>query len=165
MLEHQIREKGIRVELIGLTRLPPFQADPEMLQQVFLNVYTNALHVLGYGGAIKICAGTGMIQVPPTSSFNGTNDGANRLWITFEDDGPGISPNHIDRVFDPFFTTKDVGQGSGLGLSVSYGIINDHGGEIRAESELGKYTRFVIELPIAREAPESLDRRIRYELH
>jgi two-component system, NtrC family, sensor kinase len=165
MLEHQIREKGIGVELIGLTHLPPFQADPAMLQQVFLNLYTNALHVLRHGGSIKICAGIGAVRAAQTSLFNGAHDETNRLWITFEDDGPGISPDYIDRIFDPFFTTKDVGEGSGLGLSVSYGIIKDHDGEIRAESELGEYTRFVIELPIAREASESVDRRVCYERH
>jgi chemotaxis protein histidine kinase CheA len=57
------------------------------------------------------------------------------------------APEHIDRVFDPFFTTKDVGEGTGLGLSVSYGIIQEHGGDIRVESEPGQFTRFMIYLP------------------
>jgi signal transduction histidine kinase len=69
------------------------------------------------------------------------------LRIRFEDNGAGIAPEIIGRIFDPFFTTKDIGQGSGLGLSVAFGIIKDHAGEIRVESELGKYTRFIIELP------------------
>ncbi|HXK27772.1 MAG TPA: ATP-binding protein, partial [Candidatus Binatia bacterium] len=70
------------------------------------------------------------------------------LKISFEDDGAGIAPENLDRIFDPFFTTKDVGEGTGLGLTVSYGIIKDHEGEIKVESELGKFTRFLIYLPM-----------------
>ena len=69
--------------------------------------------------------------------------------ISFEDNGPGIAAEHIEHVFDPFFTTKDVGEGTGLGLSVTYGIVKDHGGEILVESEPGHFTRFVIHLPIS----------------
>jgi signal transduction histidine kinase len=79
------------------------------------------------------------------------------LRICFEDNGAGIAPEILGRVFDPFFTTKDIGEGSGLGLSVVFGIIKDHSGEIRVESELGRYTRFVIDLPnaAAQAKPES----------
>jgi signal transduction histidine kinase len=70
--------------------------------------------------------------------------------IVIEDDGPGIPAGILDKVFDPFFTTKPPGQGTGLGLSVSYGIIRDHSGEITVESQPGRPTRFVITLP----APE-----------
>jgi signal transduction histidine kinase len=69
------------------------------------------------------------------------------LRIIFEDNGAGIAREHLDRVFEPFFTTKDIGEGTGLGLSVTYGIIRDHGGEIRVESEQGRFTRFFIDLP------------------
>ena len=69
------------------------------------------------------------------------------LRISFEDNGTGIDPEHIGRVFDPFFTTKDVGEGTGLGLSVSYGIIQEHGGDIHVESDPGRFTRFIIYLP------------------
>ena len=78
------------------------------------------------------------------------------LRILFEDNGMGIPPEHLSRVFDPFFTTKDIGEGTGLGLSVSYGIIKDHGGDIRVESDLGKHTRFVIHLPT--EQPPAIER-------
>jgi signal transduction histidine kinase len=89
-----------------------------------------------HGGAIKIAAGMAAVSAIEE-----------RIWITFEDNGAGIQPDHVERVFDPFFTTKDVGEGSGLGLAVSYGIIKDHGGEIRVQSEPGIFTRFIIELP------------------
>jgi signal transduction histidine kinase len=67
--------------------------------------------------------------------------------VYFEDNGAGIAPEDLGRIFDPFFTTKDIGEGSGLGLSVVFGIIKDHGGEIRVESERGKFCRFIIDLP------------------
>jgi signal transduction histidine kinase len=71
--------------------------------------------------------------------------------MIFEDNGIGIAPEAIDHVFDPFFTTKDVGEGAGLGLAVTYGIIKEHGGEITVESELARFTRFVIHLPLGRQ--------------
>jgi len=64
-----------------------------------------------------------------------------------QDNGAGIAPEHLKKIFDPFFTTKPVGQGTGLGLSISYKIIQDHGGQIRAASEPGRGTRFLIRLP------------------
>ena len=160
LLEHKIQEKEIQVVTDGITQLPRFQADPDMLQQVFLNLYTNSLHALAQGGSIKIHAGVG----PARPSEISSSDGASRIRITFEDNGAGILPEHIERIFDPFFTTKDVGEGSGLGLAVSYGIIKDHGGEIWAESEPGKFTRFIIELPTAHKTAESLE-RLPHELH
>jgi signal transduction histidine kinase len=71
-----------------------------------------------------------------------------RVRLEFEDEGPGIPPEMRDRVFEPFFTTKPVGQGTGLGLSLSHGIIERHGGRIWVESLAGTGSRFVIELPI-----------------
>jgi signal transduction histidine kinase len=136
LLRHHIEERGIGVSIQGAERLPPFRGDPEMLQQVFLNLFTNSFHAMRHGGAIKIAAGMAAVSAVEE-----------RIWITFEDNGAGILPDHVERVFDPFFTTKDVGEGSGLGLAVSYGIIKDHGGEIRVQSEPGIFTRFIIELP------------------
>jgi signal transduction histidine kinase len=142
MLEHELQTKGIQVEIETPYNVPTLHADPDLLQQVFLNLYSNALHALPGGGRIHIGVETGegnRIAVP--------DNGAERVRITFEDNGVGIPSEHLDRVFDPFFTTKDIGEGTGLGLSVIYGIIKDHGGEIRVESEHGRFTRFVIDLP------------------
>jgi signal transduction histidine kinase len=142
LLAHQLREKDIRVEMEGFSSLPRIDADPDLLQQVFINLYSNSLHALGPGGVVKIGAETtdrGLIQASPAAS--------RWLRIAFEDNGAGIDPEHIGRVFDPFFTTKDIGEGTGLGLSVSYGIIQEHGGDIHVESEPGRFTRFIIYLP------------------
>jgi len=75
-------------------------------------------------------------------------DGAERIYIAIIDNGPGIAADVMPQIFEPFFTTKPVGQGTGLGLSVCYGIIADHGGRIWAESQPGHGTTFLIELPI-----------------
>jgi signal transduction histidine kinase len=142
LLTHQLREKDIRVETAGFSALPKISADPELLQQIFINLYSNSLHALGPGGMIKIAAeinDRGLTKASPAAGH--------WLRISFEDNGAGIAPEHIGRVFDPFFTTKDVGEGIGLGLSVSYGIIQEHGGDIHVESELGRFTRFIIYLP------------------
>jgi len=73
----------------------------------------------------------------------------NRLCVTVQDNGPGIAPENLARVFDPFFTTRDVGQGLGLGLSISYGVIEQHDGKLRAESVLGAWTKMIFDLPKA----------------
>ncbi len=143
MLEHRLREKHIRVEFGGPPNLPRLHADPDLLQQVFLNLYSNALHALSEGGLIHIAAEIADEEHHLPLSKNDER----RVRIVFEDNGAGIAREHLDRVFDPFFTTKDIGEGTGLGLSVTYGIIKDHGGEIRVESEHGKFTRFIIQLP------------------
>jgi signal transduction histidine kinase len=144
LLQHKIREKTVQVHTELAQALPSIQGDPDLLQQVFINLFLNALHALPAGGTVKIrCDVTGeLVDV--------ASPAAKWLRIIFEDDGTGISPEHIGQVFDPFFTTKDIGDGTGLGLSVSYGIIRDHGGDIRVESKLGEFTRFTIYLPLER---------------
>ena len=142
LLAHQLQEKNIRVEMQGFSGLPKVDADPDLLQQVFINLFSNSLHALGQAGVVKIGAEI------TNHGFSQATPATNRwLRISFEDNGVGISPEHIGRVFDPFFTTKDIGEGTGLGLSVSYGIIQEHGGDIRVESEPGHFTRFIIYLP------------------
>jgi signal transduction histidine kinase len=76
------------------------------------------------------------------------------ICIRVSDTGKGISPDCLDKIFDPFYTTKEACEGTGLGLSVSYGIVKDHGGDIRVTSRLGKGTTFVITLPAAAETLE-----------
>ena len=70
------------------------------------------------------------------------------VWVEIGDTGAGIAPEHLHRIFEPFFTTKAVGSGTGLGLSLSYGIVNKHGGRIEVASEVGQGTRFTVHLPL-----------------
>ena len=76
------------------------------------------------------------------------NGDSNKIFIRISDDGYGIEKNNISKIFDPFFTTKPTGEGTGLGLSVSYGIIKDHGGDILVDSEPGKGSIFTIVMPM-----------------
>ncbi len=146
LLAHQIAEKKVSVDCRIDDALPPVAADPAQLEQVFLNLFLNSLQALAPGGRIAIRA----------ALDGGAEPGGEprHLRVEFEDNGAGIAAEHIGQVFDPFFTTKDVGEGTGLGLSVSYGIVKDHGGEIRVESDPGRLTRFTIVLPAQSRAPQ-----------
>ncbi|MDZ4345673.1 MAG: ATP-binding protein [Candidatus Binatia bacterium] len=145
LLEHKLAAQNVHVEVnrAGI-EWPTIRADADLLQQVFINLFLNSLHALKQDGNIRIAAEVTR-NGSPSEAAASTGDW---LKISFEDDGAGIAPKNLDRIFDPFFTTKDIGEGTGLGLSVSYGIIKDHEGEIKVESELDKFTRFLIYLPM-----------------
>jgi signal transduction histidine kinase len=126
---------------------PP--ADAEQIQQVLVNLVVNAIHASESDGKVRI-------RLDKKDSFNPSD--ATPIPITdipqscyavlvVEDEGMGIDPKILPRIFEPFFTTKDVGEGTGLGLSVIYGIVRDHGGWIGVDSELGKGSRFSVYLP------------------
>ncbi|MDI6857752.1 MAG: ATP-binding protein [Dehalococcoidia bacterium] len=132
---YDLRVKNIDLELDLDPRLPRTMADPDQIQQVFFNIITNAEH------SMLSARGKGKLRVRSRA-----DKGFVRL--TFADDGVGIPPENVRRVFDPFFTTKEGGQGTGLGLTISYGIIDEHGGRIRVESRPGKGAAFTVELPI-----------------
>ena len=151
LLAHQLQEKNIRVEMEVIGIIPKIRADPDLLEQVFINLYSNSLHAAAPGGVIKIGA-----EITDRGPVKDSLAAEHWLRISFEDNGAGIDLEHMGRVFDPFFTTKDIGEGTGLGLSVSYGIIQEHGGDIRVESEAGRFTRFLIELP-TEESKQSYD--------
>ena len=105
------------------------------IQQVFLNIILNAeieMKKAYQGGNLTVK----------------TERIGNTIRISFQDDGPGIPKKNLDKIFDPFFTTREVGEGTGLGLSVSYGIVTQHGGKIYAQSRFGKGATFFVELPI-----------------
>lgn len=130
-----LKRAGIEVIKSLPLDLPAVMGDTVQLEQVFLNLIMNARQAMEdrKGGKLKILA-----------SAEGHN-----VILRFEDTGCGIAPENIGRVFDPFFTTKPAGKGTGLGLSVSYGIIKAHRGTIRAESQVGIGTAFIITLPKA----------------
>jgi two-component system NtrC family sensor kinase len=132
ILAHEIKKKSIQLQP-ALAELPPVLCHPGKLNQVFLNILLNAIQACEPGGRVEI---------------RSRADREDAIVIEIEDDGCGIRPEHLPHIFEPFFTTKPVGEGTGLGLSVSYGIIRDHGGAIEAVSTLGKGSLFRIRLPI-----------------
>jgi signal transduction histidine kinase len=121
---------GIQIER-DYGELPRVRCFAGQLNQVFMNLLMNACDAL---------EGRGVITVRTRAVEGGVR-------LEFEDDGPGMSPELRERIFEPFFTTKPVGKGTGLGLSLSHGIVERHGGTMTVESEPGRGTRFVIELP------------------
>jgi signal transduction histidine kinase len=126
--------RNVHIELDFAEPLPDVLGDANQLQQVFLNLMLNASQAMEGSGGLTIVT---RFQDP-------------EVLVTVEDTGIGIAEENLDRIFDPFFTTKPVGQGTGLGLSVTYGIVEQHGGTIEVESRVGMGTRFTIHLPVAR---------------
>lgn len=126
---HELKYKAEIVREYG--ELPLIECLPSQLNQVFLNILVNAAQAIEKHGVITIR----------------TRYETDTAVIEISDTGKGIAPIHINRIFEPFFTTKPVGVGTGLGLSVSYGIVQKHGGTIEARSELGVGTTFTIRLP------------------
>jgi two-component system NtrC family sensor kinase len=115
--------------------LPDIECLPSELNQVFLNLLVNAAQAIGpERGLIVVRSGTA----------------GDKVWVEIEDNGSGIAPEHQARVFDPFFTTKPVGRGTGLGLSLAYGIVHKHHGRIDVRSEPGRGTCFRVTLPVRR---------------
>lgn len=129
-------------------RLPEVQCLASELNQVFMNLLVNAAHAIGPArGTITVRTGT-----------EGPDGEPERVWVEVEDDGCGIAPDALKRIFDPFFTTKPVGHGTGLGLSLSYGIVRKHAGSIDVRSTPGQGSCFRVTLPVRRagaEAPQA----------
>ena len=138
LIEHPMKTARIEMELTLSADLPPIQGNPGKLQQVFLNLLLNARDAMPQGG--RLCVST-------------LTNGHVEARIT--DTGAGIAPEHLKRIYDPFFTTKSAPKpgerrGTGLGLAVSYGIIQEHSGKIAVESTLGVGTTFSLEFPLIR---------------
>ncbi len=139
--DYELETGNIKVDLQLDPDLPVTVASSGQLQQVFLNLIINAKTEM------ESAHGKGQLSIK-TERLDDT------IRISFKDDGPGIRKENLDRIFDPFFTTREVGQGTGLGLSVCHGIVIDHGGRIYVESKPGKGATFVVELPIVRKAEQ-----------
>ena len=134
---YELQVNNIELVLELDPQLPRTIADAHQLQQVFLNVITNAEQ------AMLETRGRGRLAIRTRNDIAG-----GRIVVEVTDDGPGIPEQHLTKIFDPFFTTKEVGKGTGLGLSLAYGIIKEHAGNIYARSRLGEGSTFVIELPV-----------------
>ena len=143
LIENQALMKGVAIKLNPGENLPELTVDRSQIQGVLINMIINALDATPPGGTVRVFTASGA---------TGKSAGRRGVEITIVDTGSGIAPENLDRIFEPFFTTKPVGQGTGLGLAVSLGIVERHGGAIRVQSEPGKGTRFFIWLP-ARDAP------------
>lgn len=145
--------------------LPPVLGSSNQIRQVFMNMISNALYAMPQGGELKIEALEEKIapeikkeeNIPSVEKDRFTAEISkispateNFVKIKFSDAGTGIPPENIDKIFDPFFTTKDVGEGMGLGLSISYHIVRGHQGDIKVESQPGKGTTFTVMLPAFR---------------
>jgi signal transduction histidine kinase len=141
LLEPEAEQRKILIEKVLMPGLPDLTADRDQLKQAFRNIILNAYEAMPTGGRLKIA-----------TRRNGRNQE-----VEFADTGVGIPPENLDRVFDPFFTTKSGG--SGLGLSVVYGIIDRHDGKIEVAGEPGKGTRFTIQFPPGRKSGGSGDLR------
>ena len=127
----QAKKKGVQIDA-RLQALPAVACFPAKVNQVILNLLTNAIDACEEGGRVVLS----------------TAAGDDVIRIVVQDNGPGVDPAIRARLFDPFVTTKAPGEGTGLGLSISYGIVQDHGGTIEVESEPGEGSRFTVTLPI-----------------
>ena len=125
--------RGRRIELVRHIERPLTRVNGNRgrLQQVLMNLLLNAVDAMTEGGTVTVAA----------------RAASGRVLIEVSDTGCGIPAEHLDRIYDPFFTTKPRGQGTGLGLSVSYGIVKEHAGTLSVESSPGEGSRFVISLP------------------
>ena len=134
LYEKRFRENSIKLSMDLVENPGVILASRDQLRQVFINMFSNAMYAMPDGGSLDIS----------TEVVSG------KLFIIIQDTGTGIKPENMKKIFDSFFTTKKESvQGVGLGLSVCYGFIKDHGGDIIVESEEGQWTKFVIMLPIA----------------
>jgi len=144
MVRNQASFHDIQVSMKFAERMPHIHADPNQIQQVILNLFTNSADAMNGIGQIAI-------NTRPI-----TEDGRQFAEMTFTDTGPGILPEHLGRILEPFFTTKAAGKGTGLGLPVSYGIIKRHGGELFVQSKVGSGSTFIVRLPVAE--PEATEK-------
>jgi signal transduction histidine kinase len=133
LVDHQLGINHIQLEKNLADDLPSVRGDANQLIQVLMNILINAQQAMD--------GEPGHITVTSSSPDGGTVE------IRITDTGPGIPEEIRKKIFEPFFTTKDAGKGTGLGMAVTYGIIKDHGGDIRIESELGNGATFIITLP------------------
>ena len=138
MVRHELHKNNITVSRETGDKLPPVSVDKRQIQQVFVNIFVNAIHAMPRGGTLTIR--TYLKQLTETSHFEGTRK-LSPFWVgdsvvvaEVDDSGSGIPEEHLAKIFDPFFTTKPTGVGTGLGLPVSRKIIELHGGSLEVKN-------------------------------
>jgi two-component system, NtrC family, sensor kinase len=140
-LGHDLKQKALRIDT-DFRDGPPVACNPRKMNQVFFHILHNAIQASDRDGRIEV-------RTRP--------DGDSRVLVEIEDHGAGIPAGHLPHIFEPFFTTKPVGAGTGLGRSVSYGIVRDHGGSLEVESTVGRGSLFRIRLPVRATEPPAAE--------
>jgi two-component system NtrC family sensor kinase len=148
MMRNQALVIGVNLQCNLDKGLPLLTLDANQIQSVLFNLLLNALDATKQDETIEVTTGIGI---------SGNAADPQGVEITVRDTGCGISAEHLDKLFDPFFTTKEVGRGTGLGLAVSYGIVQRHGGTIWVQSEVGKGSTFTVWLPLGGASSERKD--------
>jgi len=138
MLGALAQKQGVTLELRGGEDLPMARVDQSQMQQALANIVLNGIQAMPMGGALRVEIGRAHGH-PPDAPDAAEED---YLRVTVSDEGEGIAPDVLPHIFEPFYTTKGVGEGTGLGLPVAHGILQEHGGWIEVESEVGRGTRF-----------------------
>ena len=148
LLQPLARKRSVTLEVVAAGDDARANVDAGQIQQVIANLVMNAIQAMSGGGTVMVTIGRGR-SLPP-ADIGGAE--ADVLWVRVKDDGDGIAPAQLPHIFEPFFTTKDVGEGTGLGLAVTYGIIREHGGWITVESRPREGSTFSVFLPIQGDA-------------
>jgi signal transduction histidine kinase len=133
LVKNQTMLSGIGVETAISPDIPSVRGNFRNLEQVFLNLFINAIQAMPVGGSIRVSAS----RTPEQT-----------IKITVQDTGIGIKPEDLEHIFEPFYTTKAVGRGTGLGLAVSYALVKKHGGYVEVQSQVNSGTTFSIYLPV-----------------
>jgi two-component system NtrC family sensor kinase len=147
LVRHSASFHDIEISMELDDALPRVRIDPDQLKQVFMNILVNAQDAIGDKGRITVRSR----RLPPQSASPSGQASGPMLEVSFTDTGSGIPEENLSKIFDPFFTTKEIGKGTGLGLAVTYGIVQAHGGRIDVASIAGKGTTFGIQIPLEQE--------------
>ncbi len=150
MLQPLAVKRNLVIDIVAEPTLPKPPANPEQIEQVLVNLLVNAIHASERPGKVTIALGAAVAKSPADLTPPVWSEGSEPTYavIAVKDEGVGIAPDVLPRIFEPFFTTKHVGEGTGLGLSVAYGIVREHSGWIEVTSERNKGSCFSVYLPM-----------------